>query len=152
MSKFRRRVLRTLLALPMGCVMSARARAADPSADSGLTPSDWNAIRRVIGEQLEALRAGDALRAYGYASPGIQQHFGDAERFMAMVRDGYAALLDARYTEFLDGAVIDGVAVQPLRLILPDNAVRVALYQVERHDGAWRIAGCVLAASTVKAA
>ena len=69
-----------------------------------------------------------------------------------MVRSGYSPLLGARYTQFLEGAVIDGAIIQPLRLVLPDNTVLVALYQMQQQpDGRWAIAGCVLAPSTVKA-
>jgi hypothetical protein len=70
-----------------------------------------------------------------------------------MVREAYSPLLAARYTEYLEGAVIEGVVVQPLRLIAPDNTVLVALYTVERqHGGGWRITGCQIAPSTVQAA
>jgi len=68
-----------------------------------------------------------------------------------MVQTSYTPLLDARYAEFLDGAVIDGNVIQPLRLILPDNTVLVALYTMEKEKGRWHIAGCVLAPSTVQA-
>ena len=69
-----------------------------------------------------------------------------------MVRNGYGALIAARYVEFLEGAVIDGAVIQPLRLVAPDNSVLVALYTMEKQkDGRWRIAGCVLAPSTVQA-
>ena len=38
-------------------------------------------------------------------------------------------------------------------LVAPDNSVLVALYTMEKQkDGRWRIAGCVLAPSTVQAA
>ena len=48
--------------------------------------------------------------------------------------------------------MIDGATIQPLRLVLPDNTVLVALYQMQKQaDGRWRIAGCVLAPSTVQA-
>jgi hypothetical protein len=68
-----------------------------------------------------------------------------------MVREGYAALLEARRTQFLQGAVIDNAIVQPLRLVLPDDSVLVALYQMQRQDnGQWRIAGCWIAPSTVQ--
>jgi hypothetical protein len=70
-----------------------------------------------------------------------------------MVRTSYAPLLAARYTEFLQGAVIEGRVVQPLRLVAPDNTVLVALYTLERQpDGSWRITSCLLAPSTVRAA
>ena len=114
--------------------------------------ADWTAIKKVIRQQLDALRAGDDERAFGYASPGIRAQFGDARNFMTMVRTEYAPLLDARYTEFLEGAVIEGVIVQPLRLIAPDNTVRVALYSMEKHKTGWRVNGCRLAPSTVTAA
>ena len=135
-----------LLMLLGSSIAAAQERPAAVSA------ADWDAIKRVITSQVDALRSGDAAKAYGYASAGIQQQFVDPQRFMAMVRGGYAGLLDARYTEFLEGAVIDGVIVQPLRLVLPDNRVLVALYQMQREGDAWRVAGCVLAPSTVKAA
>ena len=87
-----------------------------------------------------------------FAAPGIREQFGTPDNFLQMVRTGYAPLLDARYTQFLEGALVDGAVIQPLRLVLPDNTVLVALYQMQRQpDGSWRIAGCVLAPSTVQA-
>ena len=130
------------LVLPM-------AAAQDPPAP---TPADWTAIKRVIGDQLAALRRGDGEQAFGYAAEAIRAQVGDAGAFMDMVRTGYAALLTARYTEFLEGAVIDGAVIQPLRLVAPDNTVRVALYTLQKDGARWRIAGCVIAPSTVKAA
>jgi len=110
-------------------------------------------VKRVIAAQRDALLAGNAERAFSFAAPGIRLQFGTPATFLAMVRSGYAALLDARYVEFLEGAVIDGNVIQPLRLILPDNTVLVALYTMERQpDGEWMIAGCVIAPSTTRAA
>jgi hypothetical protein len=122
-----------------------------PDADAALPESDWGAIKRVIEAQLAAFKAGDGEKAFSYASPGIREQFVDAPTFISMVRNGYSALLTARYTEFLEGAVIDGRVIQPMRVIDRDNSVVVALYTMERVDGRWRIAGCVLAPSTVKA-
>lgn len=146
-SRLRRRVLAVI-----GVIAWTSLAPAGLAAEAKPGRSDWTAIKKVIGQQLAALRAGDSERAFGYASPGIRAQFGDAQRFMTMVRSGYSPLLDARYTEFLEGAVIDGVIVQPLRLIAPDNTVLVALYTMEKHKGVWRINGCQLAPSTVKAA
>jgi hypothetical protein len=131
------------------------------AGSAGATPPDvptlpdkeWRAIQRVISAQLGALKAGDGGKAMSYASPGIRARFGTAENFLQMVRGGYAPLLEARHTQVLTGALIDGATIQPLRLVLPDNTVLVALYQMERQpDGQWRIAGCVLAPSTVQSA
>jgi Domain of unknown function (DUF4864) len=135
--------LGALLVLPL-------ARASDDI--NGLARRDWDAIRKVIRDQLAALRRGDGKHAFAHATSALQRQFIDADTFMRMVHDGYGALLTARYTEFLDGAVIDGETIQPLRLVLPDNSVLVTLYTMQREGTRWRIAGCVLAASTVKAA
>jgi DNA-binding transcriptional LysR family regulator len=127
----------------------------DPSGDATATlrDVDWTAIKTLISGQLAALKAGDGTKAFSYAAPGIRRQFGNADTFLEMVRTSYGALLAARYSEFLEGAVIGGRIVQPLRLVGPDNNVLVALYTIERQpEGGWKIAGCILAPSTVKAA
>jgi len=126
-------------------------------AQGGAGPShpaaEWEKIRGVVAAQREALVAGDGERAFAIATPALRRQYGSAAAFMRMVRSGYQALVDARYVEFLEGAVIDGSTIQPLRLVMADGAVLVALYTMERQpDGAWRIAGCVIAPSTVKSA
>jgi hypothetical protein len=145
-----------LLALALGSAWPLQScRAAESDARTGaptVRTADWTAIKKVIAEQRSALKAGDAAKAFSYASPGIRSQFGDAANFIDMVRTMYSALLTARYTEFLEGAVIDGTVIQPLRLIDADNTVRVALYMMERQDnGAWRIGGCRIAPSTGQA-
>ena len=124
----------------------------DQVADAAdLAPVDWSAIKEIIGEQLAALRRGDATRAFAYASTGIRDQFDDATTFLSMVRQRYDVLLTARYTEFLEGAVIDGHTLQPLRLVMNDDTVLVAIYEMQRDErGGWRIAGCFIAPSTVR--
>jgi len=130
-----------------------QAAVPEPRSMATLPEADWTAIKALISEQLAALKAGDGMKAFGYASPGIRQQFGSGGAFLEMVRTSYGALLAARYTEFLEGAVIDGRVIQPLRVIGPDNTVLVALYTMEQQQGGgWKIAGCILAPSTVKAA
>ena len=129
------------------------AEAQSRPAAAKVRVTEWTAIRQVIGDQRKALKAGDGRKALSFAAPGIREQFGTPENFLTMVRTAYAPLLDARYTEFLDGAVIDGSVIQPLRLIAGDNTVLVALYTMEKQkDGRWKIAGCILAPSTVQAA
>ena len=141
-----------LLALAMLGV-GMRAHSAPPKGDPTLPAAEWKAIKKVIGDQRAALKAGDAAKAFAQASPGIRTQFGTPENFLAMVRTAYDALLAARYVEFLEGAVIEGNVIQPLRLIAPDNSVQVALYTMEKqNDGRWKISGCALAPSTVQAA
>jgi hypothetical protein len=146
--------LRSLAAVGVGLAVFF---ALDTSAALAATPqmraSDWKSIKQVIAAQRAALIAGKGEKAFGYATPAIRAQFGEADIFMAMVQVGYPALLTARYTEFLEGAVIDGLIIQPLRLVDADNSVRVALYTMEKQkNGAWRISGCRIGPSTIQAA
>lgn len=136
--------------LVLALLMAPVAAAASTDTPT-LQRAEWKAIEQAIGQQRTALKAGDGARALTFATPALREQFGSADRFMRMVRDGYAPLLAARDTKFLEGAVIEGAVIQPLRLILPDNTVLVAIYQMEKQkDGRWKIAGCVLAPSTVQ--
>jgi hypothetical protein len=147
------RARRAFLARALAAALWPAAAPLAHAVETKVAKADWQAIRKVISQQLAALRAEDGERAFSYASPGIRAQFGDALTFMAMVRGAYSPLLVARYTEFLEGAVIDGIVIQPLRLIAPDNTVRVALYTLEKQaSGRWRINGCRIAPSTVRAA
>jgi hypothetical protein len=138
--------------LAIAWVLASACALAQVPGVGTLPAQDWREIRSAVEAQRAALVAGDAQRAYGYAARGIREQFGDADTFMTMVRAAYGALIDARDAELLDGAVIDGQVIQPLRLVLPDNTVLVALYSMVRErGGAWRINGCVLAPSTLKA-
>lgn len=122
-------------------------------AQEAPTRADWVEIQRVIAAQRDALVSGDGDRAYSFAAPSIRGHFGDVATFMRMVRESYRPLLEARYVEFLEGAVIGGDVVQPLRLVMPDGAVLVAIYGAQRQAGGeWRITACVIAPSTVRSA
>jgi hypothetical protein len=123
------------------------------SRDDAPTRRDWDEMRRVIAAQRAALVAGDGERAFGFATPALQRRFGDAAAFMRMVGDGYRALVEARDAEFLEGAVIAGDVVQPLRLVLADGTILVAIYGMQRQpDGGWRISACVIAPSTLRSA
>jgi hypothetical protein len=140
----------------LACAFLARAGAATAAAPppaSTLPAQEWRVIQQVIEDQLQALKAGDGGKAMTFAAPRIKTQFRTPDNFMRMIRAGYVPLLEARYTVFLEGAIVGGSTIQPMRLVMPDNTVLVALYQMERQkDGQWRIAGCALAPSTVQAA
>ncbi len=100
------------------------------------------AIRDVISRQLDAFLADDAARAYGFASPGIQQLFPGEERFMGMVRQGYPPVYRPRSREFGELRETPQGPVQEVTLIDADGQVWLALYTMERQpDGSWKIAG-----------
>ena len=141
----------TRLAFALLVAIAFCAHAAPPHGVD-LPMADWKAIRQVIDEQLVALKAGDGRKAMTYAVPDLRAQFGTPQDFLWMVRHAYHALLDARSSTYLQGAVVDGAPIQPLQLVLPDNTVVVALYEMRRQkDGRWRIAGCVIASSKAQA-
>ena len=152
-ARFPRSLAIALAAAMFVLLLPAMVAAQSPPPVSAMRAAEWKAIEAVIREQLAAMKAGDGAKAFAHAAPAIRKQFGTPENFLAMVRGGYGALVAARYTEFLEGAVVDGNVIQPLRLIAPDNTVQVALYAMQKQpDGSWKIAGCALAPSTVQAA
>lgn len=135
-----RRVLHLVALL---IALAAPVAAQSPATD--VAAADRAAIRRIIGEQIEAFRRDDGEAAFGFASPGIQRIFGDAATFMSMVRGGYQPVYRPREIAFRDLLRFDGQLVQVVAVVGPDGRRVVALYPMEQQpDGSWRIAGCQL--------
>jgi hypothetical protein len=110
-----------------------------------LAPADRAAIAGVIRDQIAAFRVDDAARAFGYASPGIQAKFGTAERFLEMVRSGYAPVYQAEDLAFGEIAVENGIPVQAVEIHTLEGEGVLALYFMERQpDGSWRINGVLM--------
>ena len=134
-----------LLAIPLAVLLAslgaALGQAAPPQADAA-------AVRAVIEAQLAAFQRDDGAAAFSYAAPAIQQQFGTAEAFMAMVRQGYHPVYRPRQVIFEAPVLRDGAWVQPLLVTAQDGRVLVALYTMERQpDASWRIGGVLLLAS-----
>jgi hypothetical protein len=106
----------------LAILLAAPAMAADTAAR--------DAARATVERQIEAFRRDDAATAYAQAAPAIQNMFPSPDTFLAMVREGYAAVYRARrysvdrIEETGDDGLALGVTLQP--------------------DGAWRISGCRL--------
>lgn len=113
------------------------------SARAQMNESDQAAIRQVIESQLSAFQRDDASGAYSYATPMIQEKFGNAEFFLEMVRTGYSAVYRPREVEFRDLTQEDGILIQQVFVVGPDGKPVLALYEMQRQpDGSWRINGC----------
>lgn len=136
---FGQTVLFLWLAFTLG-ISAAWADAVDQLSDA-----DRAAIRQTIKGQIEAFKADDADLAFSFATPMIQDRFGDASRFVAMVKRGYRPVYRPRQIEFSDLLDVRGKPTQRLVVIGPDNDVFSAYYLMEQQvDGSWRISGCVL--------
>ena len=118
------------------------------AAASGQTVSDADRLsfQRIISEQIDAFRADDGARAYGYAAPAIQQIFPTAERFMAMVQRGYMPVYRPQSFRFGEaGTDPAGHPIQRVTIVGPDGLTYEAVYTMQRQpDGTWLINGCAL--------
>lgn len=114
-----------------------------------LSDADAAAARATVESQLDAMADGDDARAFSFASQEIRRQFGDAQRFMAMVRRGYPMVIAPSTRHFLRAERADDGAVF-LRVRLSDRASRrwLATYGLRREGSVWRIDGCVVAHDT----
>jgi hypothetical protein len=122
------------------CLQSSLADSVD-----GLSSDDRSAIRNVIESQMAAFQADDAHLAFSFAAPSIQHRFGDASRFIAMVKHSYMPVYRPREVEFSELLDVRGKPAQRVVVVGPDNEVFSAYYMMEQQpDGSWRIRGCIL--------
>lgn len=127
--------------------VQAQREPAPPAAMQWPAPSaeQARAMQAVVQAQLEAFQSGDAARAYGFATAAIQQQFGSAEGFMAMVRSAYPMLIAPRSLAFRVPEPAPGGGVQPVQLRDARGRAWLATYQLQRQaDGSWRIGGCIV--------
>jgi hypothetical protein len=131
----RKRILAVVLALFWA--WDARAQ--------GIADADAAAIRATIERQIAAFRADDGERAFAFADATIQAMFGSPERFMAMVREGYATIYRPRGWAFGPAEESGGIVAQIVEIDGLDGTSVAALYHMRRQpDGTFRIAGVQL--------
>jgi hypothetical protein len=111
-----------------------------------VSAADAKAVREVIEAQLAAFAADDADKAFSYAAPGIRAMFVTAERFLAMVRQGYPVVHRPAAVTFLKPEWLDDKLIQRVQMTDAAGAPWMVVYELERQaDRAWRIAACVAA-------
>lgn len=114
-------------------------------AEQGLSEADAGAIRGVIGQQLQAFQADDGNLAFSFASPLIQEKFGDPGTFMEMVRGAYDPVYRPTEVEFQEIDMTSGVPVQEVLVVDRAGKAWLAHYEMTKmEDGSWRISGCWL--------
>jgi hypothetical protein len=127
------------------CLMLVLLAVGAPAAADALDRSERDAIQGVIEAQLAAFRDDDGERAFSFASPSIQQQFGNPSNFLAMVRNSYLPVYRPREVRFRELAMVEGEPVQLVLLVGPDLEVVNAFYLMQKQaDGSWRINGCML--------
>ncbi len=99
------------------------------------------ALQSVITSQIDAFRRDDFDTAFKYAAPAIQGLSGAAERFGAMVRQGYPMVHRPAEVTYLD---LDGPGVvRRQRVMIRDGAgaLHILEYEMIERAGGWRING-----------
>jgi uncharacterized protein DUF4864 len=115
--------------------LTSPARAADDVATA----------QGIIRSQVEAFSRDDAVTAYSYAAPGIQNMFPQADIFLGMVQRNYAPVYRHKSFEFGEARAVDGKIAQQVHIVDADGVPWEALYTLELEpDGSVKISGCVL--------
>ena len=99
------------------------------------------AIEGTIQSQIDAFLADDVATAFTFASPNIQGLFGSAERFGAMVENGYPMVWRPGEVRFLELRDRGGRLWQKVMIRDRAGAFHVLDYQMVLQDGMWRING-----------
>jgi hypothetical protein len=111
-----------------------------------VSKADAKAVRLVIEAQLAAFAADDAEKAFSFAAPGIRAMFISADRFLAMVREGYPVVHRPASVTFLKPEWIDSKLIQRVQMSDSDGGPWMVVYELERQrDRSWRISACVAA-------
>jgi len=125
------RVFLFILCLALAPLGVAAQERLDPNPD----------IRGVIGNQLDAFSTGNVFTAWTFASPTIQDMFGDAMTFGTMVERGYPMVWQPGETTFLGLRQEGGRLLQQVQIVDPSGRLHLLDYDMVQIDGDWRIAG-----------
>jgi len=132
-----RHFARISLLLGLSLLLQMPAGAQAPSNEQA------RAMRAVVEAQLAAFADDDAERAFSYAAPAIREMFGTPERFLSMVRAGYAVVYRPASVTFLAPHHLEGQWIQGVHMTDAAGALWLAVYRLEQlPDRSWRIAGC----------
>lgn len=128
--------LRVVIAALFGALLfglpALPQEAAEP--DAGL----W---QDVITGQIEAFRAGDSAAALVFAGSGFKAAYPNPARFVRdIVRGGYGPIVDSLSHNFGEYQLVEeGLVLQLVRLVGPDQALYEALYQLGAEEEGWRV-------------
>lgn len=115
----------------------------------GLSAADAAAIHDAVQTQLDAFAEDDAERAFKLATQDTQAKIGSPDQFLLMVKRHYTPIYRHQLALFSAPEIIEGAAIQIVRLTDPDSRVWLAVYKMEPSaDGSWKIDGCKLLETT----
>jgi len=98
-------------------------------------------IEATIRNQFDAFRDRDVGAAWQYASPNIQQLFGNAENFGRMIATGYPMVWTPGEVSFIDLQALGSLLVQRVEVIDQSGTAHYLGYQMIETEAGWRING-----------
>lgn len=114
-----------------------------------ITTADAIAIHEVVQSQLEALSNDDAASAFELATPEKRMLIGSPDNFLRLIKEEYNPIYRYQRVIFSRPEVIDGDAVQLVRVTDGYSRVWVAVFwMLQGEDGSWKIDGCQLLETT----
>lgn len=133
-----------MASLLIGLGASSATLAAEPIG--AITTADAIAIRATVESQLDALAEDDATSAFELTSPTKRMQIGSADDFLRMVKEQYTPIYRPQMAIFSAPQVIDGNAIQMVRLTDEERHVWVAIFWMlqQDDDNSWKIDGCQL--------
>jgi hypothetical protein len=139
----RRLSLRFLVAAAIGITLLVSA----PRVRTEPVPeAEAQKVRAIIEMQLQAFADDDAERAFEANTPGVREAFGSAGHFLALVRGGYPMILHPASISFMRPELRENAVLQLAEIVDEQGKSWLALFSLEQQpDGAWRIAGCLVA-------
>jgi len=119
------------------------------NAQSTLNDQQETQVQEVIRDQLSAFQNQDFDRAFFHAGPTIKQIFQTTERFVGMVKNGYAPLYNPEYFAFSRSIEQGGSFYQEVLVTDQTGKQWQAVYTLKQQDdGSWKITGVKMEPTT----
>jgi Domain of unknown function (DUF4864) len=115
------------------------------AAIDALTTADAIAIHEAVRTQMEALSNDDAGSAFELTTQEKRHMIGSPDNFLRMMKEEYSPIYRHQNVIFSSPEVVDGDAVQVVRVTDGSGKVWLALFwMLQEDDGRWKIDGCHL--------
>lgn len=115
------------------------------AATEDITSADAVAIHEAVQSQLKALSNDDAASAFELTTSENRMLIGSAENFMRLIKERYLPIYRHRHVVFSIPEVVNGDAVQIVRVTDSDSRVWLAIFWMQQDDESnWKIDGCQL--------
>lgn len=136
--------------IAMACLLAGLAGSCLADAQpSTINSTDAAAIHEVVQSQLDALSNDDAVRAFELTTPEKRMLIGSAENFLQLIKDEYAPIYRYQRAIFSSPEMVDGDAVQIVRVTDSSSRVWLAIFWMQQEeDRSWKIDGCELLETT----